>query len=178
MKLLLAFLPFIAFAAASLLGHTTLGLVAGTVIAAGTVAWDGIAKGSRIKLLDVGTFVLFGALTLFIWLTDATLSIALVRACVDIGLSLLVVGSVLIGRPFTLDYAPADANARANPRIMRTHSRVALAWAAAFALAAAADIALWFDVIRPMGATAIIVGSLYAAFRFTRAYPHRARQPS
>lgn len=178
MKVILGFLPFLAFALVSALGYGELGLIAGALIAFAMLVRDRLTGEKRIKLLDLGTVVLFGALAVFVGLSGISMSIAAVRTCVDSGLVLIVLASVLAGRPFTLDYAAPEPGSPlwSNPRFLRTHRVVSLAWAGAFAVAAAADAALWADMITPRHATLIIVGALFLAVRFTQRYPEQVRQ--
>lgn len=178
MKIILGFLPFFAFALASTLGHDLLGLAAGAVVALIMLLRDRFTGTRRMKLLELGTVVLFAGLAVFVGLSGVTLPVAGVRTCVDAGLALLVLASVLIGRPFTLDYAaPAtDSPLSSNPRFQRTHRAVSLAWAAAFAVITAADAAWWAGWISPRHATLLIVASLFLAVRFSQRYPEQVRQ--
>ena len=57
------------------------------------------------KLLEIGTLILFGALTLYTLLAKPSWSVIGVRLCVDTGLLLIVLISIAIRRPFTLQYA-------------------------------------------------------------------------
>jgi hypothetical protein len=176
MKLVLSFLPFLAFALASMSGHTELGLIAAAMVACVLLLADLLAKPSRFRLLNIGTVVLFVALAVFVGCSGVDLSIAIVRLCVDGGLSLMAVVGVLMGRPFTLDYVGDVRTSRNNISVMRKHAVVSLAWAAAFAICATADLALWMSILDARHTTLVIAGALYAAFRFTQWYPQNARR--
>lgn len=175
MKIMLGFLPFVAFALASALGYSKLGLLAGALIAAASIVRDVIAPGRKPKMLEIGTFVLFSALAVFAWTVDMALSIALVRICVDGGLLLIVLMTIVIKKPFTLEYAKerVDASLWNNPSFLHTNMMVSAAWAVAFAVIVLADVALWRNVLSGRLITLIIVGALYAAIRFTTWYPRR-----
>jgi hypothetical protein len=178
MKIILGFLSFIAFAVASALGHTEEGLLAGAAVAAGAIVHDGVLPDRRIKLLDIGTCVLFSALAIFVWTSGATLSIAVVRICVDTGLLLIVLTTIVLGKPFTMDYARprVDPSLWRSNAFIRNNQVISLAWAAAFAVIILADIALWQSLIPTRAITLIIVGTVYAAMRFTQSFPQHMRQ--
>ena len=59
------------------------------------------------KILEIGTFVLFGGLALYAVLGGPMWSIMGVRLRVDAGLLTLVLITMAVGRPFTLQYARA-----------------------------------------------------------------------
>ena len=177
MKLILGFLSFIAFAIASALGHSEVGLLAGALIAGSFVVRDWVSPAQRMKLLDIGTFVLFGALAIFVWASGVVLSIAVVRLCVDTGLLLIVLTTILIGKPFTMDYAKqsVDPTLWRSATFIRNNQVIALAWAGAFAAIVLADIALWRGSIPTRAVGLIIAGSVYAAMRFTEWYSRHTR---
>lgn len=178
MNMLLGFLPFVAFALLSAAGYSTLGLLAGAVIAGATILRDAITPGKRPKMLDIGTCVLFGALTIVAWATTMDLSMALVRLCVDTGLCVIVLVTIVIGKPFSLEYAKESVPSSKwnDPRFIATNRAISGAWAAAFAVAAVADVALWRHALPARLVAILILGALYAAFRFTRWYSHHRRQ--
>ena len=105
MNILLAFAPFIAFALIDRLVGSTEGLIAGALVAAALLARDWITPGRTPKLLEIGTVLLFGGLALYAVLGGPTWSVIGVRLCVDDGLLLIVLVSMAVGHPFTLQYA-------------------------------------------------------------------------
>ena len=90
MTLLLAFAPFIAFVVIERLVSVPEGLGAGAIVAAALLARDLVTPGRAIKLLEIGTVLLFGALTVYALSNDVQWSIAAVRLRVDAGLMLIV----------------------------------------------------------------------------------------
>jgi len=170
MALLLTFSPFLAF----LLGEHLLGILpalcAGAGVAVALVVRERLRGAREVRVLELGTAVLFGALALAaILLTDVTWSVALVRLVVDCGLMLLVLFGAAVGRPFTL----ADARKRvssevaASPAFRRRVRLIALA--CAFAVLALADVTLmlWpqWPLVVPIGLGAV---GLMGAFRLTQ----------
>lgn len=106
MGTLLAFAPFFAFVVAERLIGVLAALAAGTGVSALLLPRDALSRTRRTKVLEIGTFLLFGGLTLFASTFGvAQWSIAAVRLCVDAGLLLIVIFSMLIGQPFTLQCA-------------------------------------------------------------------------
>jgi hypothetical protein len=61
--------------------------------------------GHSVKLLETGTLLLFGGLTLLQLVMGEQWSIADVRLRVDAGLLLIVLLTMVLGRPFSLQYA-------------------------------------------------------------------------
>ncbi|MGN6478548.1 hypothetical protein [Luteibacter sp.] len=177
MNIVLGFLPFIVFAIASALGYTVAGLVAAALIAGGMLAWDKIVT-HRVKLLDVGTTVLFAALAIYAMASGEALSLGLVRLCVDVGLLVIILISVMVGRPFTIDYARQKVARElwSTPRFLRTNQVISLVWAGAFALFALIDILLWRHLATPGHIVLMNAAVLYAAIKFTAWYPAHVRK--
>ncbi len=73
--------------------------------AAALLARDAVSRERKVKVLEVGTVILFGALAVWKLLGQVNWSIVDVRLRVDIGLLLIVLVSMALRRPFTLQYA-------------------------------------------------------------------------
>jgi hypothetical protein len=178
MKMILGFLPFLAFALASAGGYSKLGLLAGAIIAGVGIVRDAIKPGRKPKSLDIGTFILFSALTMAAWIAGVDLSVALVHICVDAGLLVIVLTTIVLGKPFTLEYAKEriPPSQWTHAGFIGTNNVISGAWAAAFAVAVAADMGLWRHAIPAHSVAIIIGGALYAAYRFTDWYPRHKRE--
>lgn len=179
MQLLLAFVPFIAFVAVERGVGTLPGLVAGTAASLALLVLDRLRDSGQLRILELGTALLFGGLALWGWQfgVDAW-SVAGVRLRVDLGLMLIVLASVAMKRPFTLQYAPAlpaeDLARRA--LYLRTHTRISLVWAAAFALMVAMDLLLIYRPGMPVRfAVVVTVVALFGAAKFSTWYPQQLR---
>ena len=109
MGTLLAFAPFIVFVLVDRSIGPTEGLIAGALVSAALLARDWVTPGKTLKILEIGTVLLFGALALYAVLGGPTWSIIGVRLCVDAGLLLIVLISIAVRRPFTLQYAREQA---------------------------------------------------------------------
>lgn len=179
MNMLLAFAPFIAFVVIERVVGVSAGLAAGAVVSAILLARDFLSSERRVKILEIGTFVLFGALTLYSLMFDASWSVAAVRLRVDTGLMLIVLASMALRQPFTLQYAREKVAPELwnSPGFLRLNYEITFAWALAFAAMVGADILMAYvpTVSNSIGIL-ITVAALYAAIKFTGWYPQQARQ--
>jgi hypothetical protein len=105
MAILLAFAPFIVFAVAERLAGPVVGLTLGALVSLALLVRDWVTQGRSPKILEIGTALLFCGLAFYALFGTASLSVIGVRLCVDTGLLLIVLVSMAVGRPFTLQYA-------------------------------------------------------------------------
>lgn len=175
--MLMAFAPFIAFAVLTHLVGPAGALAAAAAVSAALILRD-IFRGGGVKILEAGTFVLFGGLALYTFLSGAVWSVIGVRLVVDAGLLLVVLTSMAVGQPFTQQYAREHVlpSLWQSPQFMRTNYVITGAWALAFAVMVAAEAALLYLPGMPhqLGLLAIIL-ALVGAFKFTNWYPQRAK---
>jgi hypothetical protein len=178
MHLLLAFAPFILFVLIERLAGIPAGLAAGAAASAFLVIRDLLTPGRGIKLLELGTFFLFGLLTLYALAFNPPWSIAAVRLRVDAGLMLIVLASLALRQPFSLQYA-RDSVDRAHwdsPAFLHVNYVISAAWAIAFGMLVLADIAMAYVPALPHAVGIVVtVVALYAAGWFTGWYPERQR---
>lgn len=176
MGILLAFAPFIAFAALDRIAGPAEALAAGAAVSAALILRDLTGAGRSVKVLEAGTFVLFAGLALCTLLSGADWSVIGVRLCVDAGLLLIVLASMAIGRPFTLQYARGQVAPEFwdRPEFIRTNYVITGAWALAFAVMVLAELALLYvPGLPPRAGVAAIVLALVGAVKFTGWYPER-----
>jgi hypothetical protein len=88
MNLLLAFSPFAAFVILERVFGVVVGLGAGAGVAAILLLRDALNARRKVKLLEIGTTLLFGALAIYALVFNVAWSIAAVRLRVDTGLSM------------------------------------------------------------------------------------------
>ncbi|MFC0403361.1 hypothetical protein [Paraburkholderia rhizosphaerae] len=177
MKLLLAFAPFIAFAVVEHLAGVQPGLAVGTLLAIALLVRDLVTPGRRIKLLEVGTALLFGALAVYAFTNDVQWSIAAVRLRVDAGLMLIVLASIALRQPFTLQYAreAVDREHWESPQFVRVNHVISTVWAVVFGVLVLADIVMAYVPALPHSTGVIAtIAALYAAVKFTSWYPEQA----
>lgn len=177
MKLLLAFAPFAAFVVAERLLGVPIGLGTGAAVALLMLVRDAVSPQRKVKLLEIGTTLLFGGLTAYALINDVQWSIAAVRLRVDIGLTLVVLASIALRQPFTLQYARESVSRERwdNPQFLRVNYVISTAWAAAFAVLALADALMEYVPTLPHGAgIALTIAALLGAMKFSKWYPQRA----
>jgi hypothetical protein len=109
----------------------------------------------------------------------STLSLIAVRLCVDCGLLAIVLGSMAVRRPFTLQYAKEQVPRGywQHPAFLRTNYVISGAWAVAFLVMLAAEAALlqWPALPQPVG-FAVILAALLGGIGFTRWYSALSRK--
>lgn len=179
MDMLLAFSPFVAFVIIERTVGTSAGLAAGALVAAVLLARDFLSGKRRVKILEVGTFLLFGALALYSFSSGASWSVPAVRLLVDSGLFLIVLASIVLRQPFTLQYAREKVAPHLwdSPDFVRMNYAITFAWALAFAAMVAADLLMTYSSTVPHSAGIFItVAALYAAIKFTGWYPQQQRE--
>ncbi|MFM0236535.1 hypothetical protein [Paraburkholderia phytofirmans] len=176
MNLLLSFAPFLAFAVIERLAGAQAGLIAGALVAAALLARDIVSPARHVKLLEAGTVLLFGALAVYALTSDVHWSIAAVRLRVDAGLALIVLTSIALRRPFTLQYARESVGREHwdSARFIHVNYVISAAWALAFGMLVLADIAMVYAPALPhsVGVMAT-VAALVAAVKFTAWYPEQ-----
>jgi hypothetical protein len=178
MGILLAFAPFIAFALVDRLLGSTDGLVAGALVSLVLILRDALSPERTPKILEIGTAFLFCALVLYALLAHPAWSVVGVRLCVDAGLLAIVLASMALGRPFTLQYAREQVapELHASPAFLRVNYVITGAWALAFAVMVVAELALLYipNTPRRLGVAAIVI-ALVGAIKFTGWYPDHVR---
>lgn len=171
MNLLTSFAPFIVFAVLIHLGLTEPALWAGAAVAAGLILRDRLLLGRSAKILEVGTAVLFTGLALYTAVTVQSWTVPLVRLVVDLGLLTIVLLSLAVGLPFTLQYARENTPQAiwSTPEFLAANRSITAVWAAAFAVLAVADSIMAFMPQVPHGFGVLLtVAAIYGAFRFTK----------
>lgn len=141
----IAFLPFIAFAVLTGPLGASAALLVGAAVSV-VLILRGWLRGQTPKILEIGSVVLFLAISAYIHFTAHDEPIAVVKLAVDVGLFTIVLGSLLAGTPFTLQYAREQTPPELwhDPRFLRINARITTAWAIAFAVLVLADALLAF----------------------------------
>jgi hypothetical protein len=178
MGVLLAFAPFIAFAVIDRLIGPTQGLFAALIVSVALLVRDWVRPGRAPKILEIGTALLFGGLALYTAFAGPIWSVIGVRLCVDIGLLLIVLISLAVGRPFTLQYAQEQVASEfwGHPDFVRINNTITAVWALAFFVMVIAELALLYlpGVPHGVGVVAIVL-ALVGAVKFTGWYPEHAK---
>jgi hypothetical protein len=174
--MLLAFAPFLAFAALNHFVAPTIALTFAALVSFALIGRE-VLLGRSAKILEVGTCALFGGLAAYSYVSDADWPVVAVKLAVDIGLFAIVLFSLVVGRPFTIQYARESVGQELwdNPNFLRTNRIITLVWLAAFATIIIADLVLLYMPDVPHKLSVLLtVGALYGAFKFTLAYPKKA----
>jgi hypothetical protein len=178
MMILLAFTPFFLFAIVERLVGVGPGLLCGTAASLVLIARDALSHERKIKVLEVGTALVFGSLAVFHFLTSASWSMVAVRLRVDMGLLLIVLASLAIRMPFTLQYARESVSPEfwSRREFVRTNYVITFVWAAAFLIMVAADLVMLYAPTVPLkvGIWTTIL-AIAGAAKFTQQYPERAK---
>jgi NAD(P)-dependent dehydrogenase (short-subunit alcohol dehydrogenase family) len=131
---------------------------------------------TSVVVLEIGTFVLFAGLTVYAYLSGATWAVFSVRLKVDGCLFLIVLLSMLLGRPFTLQYAreQVPTGISNSPEFFRTNYIITAVWAAAFLIMTAIDAVMIYLPGTPHQVGILVtIAAIYGAYRFTQWYPTR-----
>ena len=132
MMIFLILAPYGAFAALMLFASAAASLFVSAAICVGVIALD-VVKGRSIKMLGAGSAILFAALGCYVTLVDTSLSSTAVKLTVDTGVLAISLMSLLIRRPFTLQYARqvVDAETAQLPGFQKANYVITWAWTAA-----------------------------------------------
>ncbi len=179
MGILWGFAPFIAFALVERTVGPAEGLFAGAIVSALILLRDLMARGHAPKVLDIGSTVLFGALAAYAPVSHAQWSLLGVRLSVDLGLLLIVLLSIALRRPFTLQYARERVSPDIwhSPSFIRTNYIITWVWVAAFLAMVVADAIMLYlpEIPHQVGILTTVV-ALVGAIKFTAAYPAHVRR--
>src|SRR5215468_2500979 len=104
MTIFLILAPYGAFTLLMLATSATVSVFAGSAICLATISID-LVRGRSVKTLAAGSAILLAGIGLYLALLNPTLSAVAVRLSVDIGIFVISLGSLLVRRPFTLQYA-------------------------------------------------------------------------
>ena len=175
MSILLSLSPFAVFFVLMRLRSPIAGLI-GALVASLLLCAFMRRRGEAVKILEVGSLVLFGLLTAYTWLGAPIWTVATVRLAVDAGLLAIVLVSLAIGQPFTLQYARERVPEQfwALPVFFTTNVVITAIWAGAFSGTAgshSAAVPLWVDIVASIVA---FVGAVW----FSNWYPVVVRRRS
>jgi len=177
LNIAIGFAPYVAFFIGMRLVSVQVGLWAALAVAI-LNALRGLAAGASIKLLEIGAVLLFAALAGFTTVTHFDWSVMSVRLAVDLGLLAIVLVSLAVGQPFTLQYARERAAKETwgHPLFKSINRNITWAWATAFAVLVAAHAAVVLGMMPLAADIAINLLALAGAIRFSTWYPGYARR--
>lgn len=173
MAIFLILAPYGAYTFLMLVTSATISVFAASAICVATVAID-VARSRSVKILAVGSAIVFAAIGLYLALIDPALGTLGVKLSVDIGIFVISLGSMLVRRPFTLQYAveSVPAETAAIPGFLTANYIITGAWTTAALLMMAANIALlYFPGLPLWSSLAVAFAARNSAIYFTKWYP-------
>lgn len=173
MTIFLILAPYGAFASLMLLTSAKASVFAAAAIGLAVIALDFI-RGRSLKWLGAGSAILFAALGLYLTLIDPSLGNSSVKLSVDTGIFAISLTSMLIGRPFTLQYAreAVAAETAAMPGFLRANYVITAAWTTAALVMMVANLAMLYVPGLPLWlGLAIAFAARNSAVYFTKWYP-------
>jgi len=173
MMIFLILAPYGAYTLLMLVTSATVSVFAASAICLATVAID-VAQGRSVKILAAGSAIVFAAIGLYLALRDPALGTLGVKLSVDVGIFVISLGSMLLRRPFTLQYAveSVPAETAAMPGFLYANYVITGAWTAAALLMAAANLVLLYVPGLPLWSSlAVAFAARNSAIYFTKWYP-------
>ena len=173
MAIFLILAPYGAYTFLMLVTSATISVFAASAICLATVTVD-VARGRSVKILAMGSAIVFAAIGLYLALRDPALGTLGVKLSVDIGIFVISLGSMLVRHPFTLQYAveTVPAETAAMPGFLTANYVITGAWTAAALLMMAANIALLYLPGLPLwSGLAVAFAARNSALYFTKWYP-------
>ncbi len=177
MMIFLILAPYGAFAALMLLTSAAVSVFVAAAICLMVIAYDAFA-GRSLKVLGVGSAIVFAALGGYITLVDSSLSSSAVKLTVDAGMLAISLGSLALRTPFTLQYARemVDAETALLPEFLKANYVITWAWTLAFVLMVMANVLMIYVPGLPLWAgMAIAFAARNSALYFTKWYPDYRR---
>ena len=173
MTICLILAPFGAFALLMLVTSASVSLFASAAICFAVIGFD-VIRGRSIKMLGAGCVVLFAGLGVYVTLIDPDMSMATVKLTTDIGMFLISLTSLIIGKPFVLQYAleAVDAETAKLDGFRKATYTITWAWTGAFLLMIAGNILTIYIPGLPVWSGLLIAfAARNSAAYFTRWYP-------
>jgi len=173
MAIFLILAPFGSFALLMLVTSAQVSLFASAAICLAVIGID-VYRGRSIKVLGAGCVVLFTGLGAYVTLVDPNLSHSAVKLTVDVGVLAISLVSLIIGKPFILQYAleEVDAETAKLPGFKKAIYIITWAWTGAFVLMIAGNVLMIYVPGLPFWSSLVIaLAARNSAAYFTTWYP-------
>ena len=173
MTIFLILAPFGSFALLMLVTSAQVSLFASAAICVAVIGID-VYRGRSIKVLCAGCVVLFAGLGAYVTLVDPNLSHSAVKLTVDVGVLAISLVSLIIGKPFILQYAleGVDAETAKLPGFKKAVYLITWAWNAAFVLMIIGNLLTIYVPGLPLWSSLVIAfAARNSAAFFTTWYP-------
>ncbi|MFT4119971.1 hypothetical protein [Bradyrhizobium sp.] len=142
-----------------------------------TIAID-VAQGRSVKILAAGSTILFAMIGITLLFVDPQFSTLAVKLSVDAGVFAISLGSMLLRRPFTLQYGieSVPAEIAAMPGFLQANYIITAAWTAAALLMMVSNLVLLYVPGLPLWSSlAVAFAARNSAIYFTKWYPEHCR---
>ena len=173
MTIFLILAPFGSFALLMLVTSAQISLFASAAICLAVIGID-VYRGRSIKVLGAGCVFLFTGLGAYVTLVDPNLSHSAVKLTIDVGVLAISLVSLIIGKPFILQYAleEVDAETAKLPGFKKAVYLIAWAWNAAFVLMIIGNVLTIYVPGLPLWSSLVIAfAARNGAVYFTTWYP-------
>ena len=173
MTIFLILAPFGSFALLMLVTSAQVSLFAAAAICLAVIGVD-IYRGRSIKTLGAGCVVVFAGLGAYVTLVDPTLSTSAVKLTTDIGVLAISLASLIVRKPFVLQYAleAVDAKTARLPGFMKATYIITWAWTGAFVLMIIGNVLTIYVPGLPLwSGLAVALAARNSAAYFTTWYP-------
>jgi len=173
MTIFLILAPFGAFALLKLVTSAQISLFASAAICLAVIGID-VYRGRSIKVLGAGCVVLFAGLGAYVTLVDPSMSHSAVKLTMDVGVLAISLLSLIIGKPFILQYAleEVDAETAKLPGFKKAVYLITWAWNAAFVLMIIGNVLTIYVPGLPLWSSLVIAfAARNSAAFFTTWYP-------
>ena len=173
MTIFLILAPFGAFALLMVVTSAEIALFASAAICLAVIGID-VARSRSVKILGAGSVIVFSGIGAYVTLIDPNLSHSAVKLAADAGVLTISLASLIIRKPFVLQYAleEVDAATAKLPGFLKATYIITWAWTVAIVLMIIGNVLtiyvpglpLWFGLV-------IAFGARNSAAYFTTWYP-------
>ncbi|UPJ52134.1 hypothetical protein IVB30_12710 [Bradyrhizobium sp. 200] len=173
MTIFLILAPFGSFALLMQVTSAETSLFVAAAICLAVVGID-LYRGRSIKMLGAGSVALFSGLGAYVTLVDPTLSSSAVKLAIDVGVLTISLVSLIIRKPFILQYAleEVDAETAKQPGFLKAVYLITWAWNAAFVLMIIGNVLTIYVPGLPLWSSLVIAfAARNSAVFFTTWYP-------
>ena len=173
MTIFLILAPYGAFAFLMLVTSATISLFAAASVCLAVIALDAV-RGRSLKILGAGSAVVFVGIGGYLVGINPSLSQSAVKFLVDTGMFVVAAGSMLVRRPFTLQYAveAVPAETAGMPGFLRANYVITSVWTAAMLLMMLGNVAMLYIPGLPIWTgLAIAFAARNSSVYFTKWYP-------
>jgi hypothetical protein len=173
MTIFLILAPFGSFALLMLVTSAEISLFVSGGICLAVIGID-VYRGRSVKMLGAGCVVVFTALGAYIALIDPSMSHSAIKLVVDIGVLAISLASLIIRKPFVLQYAleEVDTETAMLPGFKKAIYIITWAWTGAFVLMIAGNVLMIYVPGVPLWSGLVIaIAARNSAAYFTTWYP-------